>query len=433
MDKRKILQPILALAVVGAGVGTLVALKNTKPEAQREEKKHEGTLVEVRTVQAARHEVRVRAQGTVMPAERVVLMPEITGRVIWQNDELVPGGHLRAGAVVLRIDPRDYQLQLEARRAEVSRAELDLRLEKSQQEVARREWEKFGPKGQAPADGGSLALREPQVQTAEVAVKSAKSALDQARRSLDKTVLKSPFNSLVMTENVDEGQLVGPQTQVATLVGTDRFWVQVSVPVESLSHIRIPGRRGVETGSEARVWAQVGGDRVERTGQVLRILPDLDPGGTMARILVGIDDPLALAESEGSDERLPLLLNSYVQVEIAAPPIDDVIEVPRVALRDGDKVYVMDDQSALRIRDVNIVWRRPDSVLVDGGLEGGERIVTSRLPAPMEGMKLRLDKPHGKQAAAGPAASPSDAPASERARAATEAEPSAPPRAEEKL
>ncbi|MFW5876564.1 MAG: efflux RND transporter periplasmic adaptor subunit [Myxococcota bacterium] len=388
---RKMLQPLLVVLVIGAGAGIMLWLKSTKPQADRVETEERGRLVEVSTVKRGRHEVAVRAQGTVMPARRVVIQPELNGRVVWQNSNLVPGGRLQKGDRIIRIDARDYALALESRKADVSRAKLELKLERSRQEVAKREWDEFGTPEEQEADGGTLALRDPQVKTAAVAVDSARSAYDQAKLNLEKTLLKAPFNALVMQENVDEGQLVGTQTQVATLVGTDRFWVQVSVPVDALPHIRTPDDESDEGGSVVRVWQDVGGERVERTGRVLRILPDLDEGGAMARILVGIDDPLGL---EASDEETvsPMLLNSYVNVEIDAPPIDDVIQIPRTALRDGSRVYVMDEEGKLRIREVQLAWRQPDSVLVRSGLKEGEQLVVSRVPAPVEGMDLRTAK-----------------------------------------
>lgn len=398
---RKLIQPLLVVLVLAAGVSVFLVLKLTKPEAEKVEKSQRALLVEVQRVASGSQKVKVHAQGTVMPARSVVIQPEINGTVVWQNEDLVPGGRLTEGERLVRIDPRDYELALEARKADVSRARLELRLEKSRQEVAAREWEKFGTPEETATDGGTLALREPQVKTARVAVDSAKSAMDQARRNLQKTVLRAPFNALVMQENVDEGQLVGPQTQVARLVGTDQFWVQVSVPVEALSYIRLPGQGGAKEGSEALVWQKVGDTRVQRRGEVLRVLPDLDPGGTMARILVGIDDPVALSDDDGGDEGeadgeplqgmdIPILLNSYVNVEIEGPTLDDVIEVPRVALRDGDQIYVMDDQGKLRIRRVNVAWRRPDTILVSSGLESGEALVVSRVATPVEGTLLRV-------------------------------------------
>lgn len=384
---RTMLQLLLVVAVLAAGVGTLALLRATKPEAQRADQDVTPLLVETLRVERKRHEASVRAQGTVVPARRVSIQPEVSGRVRWQNPELVPGGRISEGQPLIRIDPREYELAVKARQADVSRARLELRMEKGQREVAQREWQKFGGDQADAADGGTLALREPQVRTAQVAVQSAESALEQARLNLARTTIRAPFNALVMEENVETGQLVGPQTNVAVLVGTDRFWVQVSVPVEALASIRVPGRGGAEQGSSARVWQAADGAPIERLGEVIRVLPDLDPGGAMARLLVAIDDPVG--QRADGDPELPMLLNSFVNVEVEAPPLDDVIEVPRAALREGDRVYVMDGDDQLRIRTVQIAWRRPDAVLVRDGLEDGERLITSRVPAPVEGMRLR--------------------------------------------
>ena len=76
-------------------------------------------------------------------------------------------------------------------------------------------------------------------------------------------------------------------------------------------------------------------------------------------------------------------------MEVGAQPIDNAIRLPRVALRNGRSVYVMNDQDQLEIRDVRIAWTEPDAVLVTGGLEANERVVTSRIPTPVPNMLLR--------------------------------------------
>lgn len=391
---RTVLKVVLPMLTVGLGIGAFLGLVTSKPEAERAERPSEGALVEAITVAPARHEVSVIAQGTVLPARRVLIQPEAAGRIVWLSNALVPGGRIRKGERIARIDAREYELSVEARRAEVSRARTELRLERSRQSIARKEWEMFGEKESAPAasegDAGVLALREPQLETAKVAVESAESALHQAELMLSKTTIVAPFNALVVQETAELGQLVTPQAQLATLVGTDQFWVQVAIPVEALASIDIPGVRGKTEGSVARVRQTVGGARIEREGKVVQLLPDLDAGGAMARILVEIEDPLGLTRPEGE---LPMLLNSYVDVEIGARALEDVIEIPRAALREGSRVYVVTSDQTLGIRTVSIAWRREKSVLVGSGLEGGDRVITSRLAAPAEGMPLRVADP----------------------------------------
>jgi len=185
----------------------------------------------------------------------------------------------------------------------------------------------------------------------------------------------------VVSENVDTGQLLSPQTSVARLVGTDEYHVQVSVPVASLRTVR--ARTADAPGSEAKIVQRVGQETIERRAEVIRQLPDLDAGGAMARLLLNIDNPL------GEPGDLPLLLGSFVDVAIAAQPIDDAIRLPRVALRNGRNVYVMNEQDLLEIRDVQIAWTEPDAVLITGGLEPNERVVISRIATPIPNMLLR--------------------------------------------
>ncbi len=404
MNTKTILKGVLPVVILAGGFGLMKLMIATKPEAERRPQQDEALLVEVVEVHATQETVTLTLQGQLLPARQVVLVPEVGGRVQSMSENLVPGGRFAQGETMLRVDGRDYRLAVDSRGAEVNRAELELQLEQGRQVVAQREWQAFG----APeaAEGGSeqgraLALRQPQVETAEVGVRSARSAIQQARLNLQRTTLRAPFNAMVMMENVDVGQLIGPSSQVATLVGTDEFWARVSVPVAQLAHIRFPDRDG--EGSPAVVWQMIGGQRVQRAGRVVRLLPDVDPIGSMARVLIAIEDPLALAEDNDS---LPMLLGSFVQVEIAAGVLEDVIEVPRFATRDGNRVFVMGSDSKLEIRPIDVAWSREDSVLVrassgeGSGLRAGERIVTSRVPTPVAGLPLRVAEAAPQRAAA---------------------------------
>ena len=370
----------LSIGVLVASIAMAFVLVATKEEPPRAEKPLEGTLVEVIQIATSRHEVDLHAKGTVVPAREIVLQPELGGRVIWQSRELVPGGRFKINQPIVRIDPRDYQLAVESFRSKVKRAKLDLRLEGRRGEVATREWTAFGEMD-VTDEQRALAQREPQLEASRLALKAAQSDLKKAQLDLNRTTLRAPFNAMVVSENVDTGQLINPQTSVARLVGTDEYHVQVSVPVSALRSARV--RTADAPGSEALIIQRVGQETIERPGEVIRQLPDLDPGGAMARVLVSIKNPVGHARD------LPLLLGSFVDVAIGAQPIDDAIRLPRVALRNGRNVYVMNEHDLLEIREVQIAWTEPDAVLVTAGLERDERVITSRIATPVPNMLLR--------------------------------------------
>jgi hypothetical protein len=174
--------------------------------------------------------------------------------------------------------------------------------------------------------------------------------------------------------------------------------VQASIPVARLAVIAVPGLNSEEgKGAAVTVVQEIGGKRIERAGRVVRLLGDLDPVGRMARLLVEIDDPLGLKKTpkksggEGAKPapELPLLLGAFVEAAIEADTLTDVVELPRLALRDGDSVYVVDGEGRLAVRTVEVAWRREQTVLVKKGLDAGDEVIVSRLPSAVPGMLIR--------------------------------------------
>jgi hypothetical protein len=402
-----VLRGAMSIAVLAVGMIIFSYFKATRVEPKKVERVVLGELVEVITVTPDRQKVWVPASGQVLPAQQVAMSSELGGRVVWMSEKLIPGGRLVAGDTLVRIDPREYSLALEQQAAQVDRAQTELQLEQSRKEIAVREWQLMGG-GQPPAEG-SLAVRDPQMRTAEAALKAARSGLSQAKLSVTKATVRAPFNAMVHSKAVDLGQLVGPQFSLATLVGTDAFWVQVAIPLERLAWIQVPGVDSATEGALVVISQRLGDKTIIRKGKVLRLLPDLDPMGRMARILVEIPDPLGLDAGKAAagkaaagkaaaldapgaiveKQELPLLIGSYVTVEIEGRAVESAIELPRDAVRGGDAVYVMADDGTLDVRQVSVIWRRPDTVLIGAGLAAGDRVVVSPLPAAVKGMKLR--------------------------------------------
>jgi hypothetical protein len=63
--------------------------------------------------------------------------------------------------------------------------------------------------------------------------------------------------------------------------------------------------------------------------------------------------------------------------------------LPRLALRNADKVYVINDQNRLEIRKVEVISTSEETVLVSTGVEVGDKVVTSTIPAAVDGMEVR--------------------------------------------
>lgn len=378
--------------IIGLSTAIMFALIVLRPKPAKKVPEVVAALVETMVAQPRKERISVTAFGSIQADQTVDMQPQVSGRVIVLSPNLVLGGLVEKDEALLKIDPADFQLAIEQAEAAVTRAQFELEVEQGRQIVAKREWELLDPSLKSTEMGGDLALRRPHLKEKQASLRSAQSTLEKAKLDYERTELKAPFQALVLREMAEVGQLVTPQTNVATLVATEAFRVQVSIPYAWLKWITVP-RTEDETGSLAVIKREVGSsDALIRYGYVIRILGDLDPNGRMVRLLVRVDDPLGLRNEELRDS--PLLLDTYVRVELLGPFVDNVYVIPRKAVREGDKVWIINNENQLEVKPINVLFGRETDVVVDRGVLPGDRIVTSPIPTAIPGMLLKaIDEP----------------------------------------
>lgn len=383
MKKLLIILLIPAVIIFG-GVRAAIFLKNRAGTAKHEEPSELVTSVETFVATAADMPVHLQVTGAVRAAKQVTVVPEVTGRIVKLSKNLIPGSRFKKGQLIARIDPKDYLLNLTQEKSRVDQANLDLQVERGRAAVAEEEWKLIVGDLAEDESVSELALRKPQLQVAEQQTVTARSGVERARLNLQRTVLRAPFNAMVLEKKVDEGQLVGPTTPVAALMGTDELWVTVSVPVAQLASIDIPGVNA-KKGSEATVIQRVGpGNTIVRKGEVIRLQGQLDAQNRTANLLVSIKDPFG-----GEETDLPLLAGAYVEVKIVGRDMSGVFEIPREGLREDAFVWLADKKNRLEKAPVTVGWGTRNQVVITHGLKDGDRIVVSPLSFPMEGMHVK--------------------------------------------
>jgi len=412
---------LVMLVAAGTAFGIAWYWINNMPVAQRKHPKKSAKLVQAKPVSLGSERVTVRVQGTVQAARTIALAPRVPGRVIKVSDSLVPGGRFKTGDEILRLDPQDFEIAVKRRQAEsdraasdcvrlrseitrlqtnITKAESALKIEMGQQAVAAEAYKRLGRK--LNPEDEELVLRKPELRmaqancaaaiaaktaaeaslnAAEAATQAAKLALEQANLDLKRTVLHAPANVIVTEKLVDVGSQVSAATPVARLVGTDEYWVEVSIPVDQLKWVKVPG-------ADARINHEaLMGAGLSRPAQVFRLAASLEPRGRMARLLVSVQDPLSLAS--GNPKQPALILGAYVRVEINGKQLENVVRIPRAALHDGDKVWIKSPKGKLDIRTVTIAWSDAEHVYIKAGLKDGELLITSDMSTPVQGMAVR--------------------------------------------
>jgi hypothetical protein len=100
-----------------------------------------------------------------------------------------------------------------------------------------------------------------------------------------------------------------------------------------------------------------------------------------------IEDPYGLL---GTERKVPLPMGTYVQAEIRGRSAEGLIELPREALRDGDRLFVAGEDDRLEIRNVDVVRATAQRVYLTNTVEAGERVITTAISTPIPGTKLKV-------------------------------------------
>jgi RND family efflux transporter MFP subunit len=402
---RIIVNFLVCIIILGAAVAAVVIINQTEPTAKKiNTTRKSAALVETTTVQRGTYSPKLRVLGTVQSAQDIVLSPRVSGQVIEMASDFVPGGMVYKGDLLLRIDPADYENALSISKSELEQSEASREIELARQELAKKELKML--EGTIDDTNRSLVLREPQIASIEAEVSAAKAAVERAKLDLERTSIYAPFDAQVLTRSVNIGSQVTNGDELGTLIGLDQYWIMATVPVRSLRWVQFPklsapGKAGdpdVATSKDAvtgNLSADVKGSKVilrnqdawgkdvYREARVARMIGTLDQQTRLARVLITVDDPLGY-ESDVP----PLILETLIETEIHARPIEDVVRLQREYVRDKDTVWLMKDDK-LEIRQIDVEFRDAQYAYIRSGLETGDEVVTTTLATVAEGVGLR--------------------------------------------
>ena len=385
MNKSKRILSITVLLIFAAAVSAFLVFTGPKIRKKKPDNRKISTPVKVMNMETEESQVVIEAMGKVIASRTVTVQPRVSGKVIWKNSKLIPGGIFKKGQYLVKIDPEDYKLSIRNKEADLSNAVLNLKLEKGKQGVAEKEYKMLGR--ELTDDEKKLVLREYYGSYAQKAVDSAEASLKKAENDLARTVLKAPFNSVVVENYSEVGSVVSTSSQIVKIAGSDSYWVLLSVPVEKIKWIEVPEDK--RKGSQVKLFSEnVWGKDVYRTGEVIRIGADLQDSGYMSKVIVRIDDPLSLKKE---NKGLPkLIIGMYLNAQITGKTIEKCIKIPRTALKENDTIYFTGDDMKMMIDTPEVLFKGRNDVIIKGEKFDGMLLVVSTVPSPAEGIPLKI-------------------------------------------
>jgi len=388
------LSPLLkAVTIVGAGLLGLVLLIVFRPRPEAQEPPRRIPLVVTAPADVRSGHLTIRGNGNVRPKSEIVLSPQVAGRVEWVAPAFASGGRFRKGDLLLRIEEADYLNRVEAASAAVAQRRVEVLQWEEEQALAREEYQRLlereGMDAPDSASLSSLIFREPQLQAARAALRSAEAQLADARLALDRTRIRAPFDGVVRAKSVDVGQYVAPAQSLGSLYDTGE--VEVVVPLTDTEAALVDGlwRAGAgdrETRIPATVQATFGGRSYEWPAYVDRAEGALNEQTRTVDVVVRVPDPF-VADETG---RPPLLLGTYATVDIQGESRASYVALPRTALRNGAAVYVVVQDTLLVVRSAATLQEIDGEVLVAADIQAGEPLVISPLDIVTDSMVVEV-------------------------------------------
>ena len=382
----KIKRAVLPLLVIVIALGLTLVLLESRKSPKPHDTPYLGPLVEVVELVESSHQVIVSGTGSAQARYEVSITPQVKGRVSELSPQMVAGGIFHKGELLFAIEEIDYQLATSLAQANLAQTELELLRSENMATLARKEWAALNP--DSVAEPNPLVVYEPQLKSTRAQREAAQAKVKQAELNLQRTRVFAPFNCYVRSEQLEVGKFVNAGSPVATVAGVDQIEIVVPLSLDELVWLQVPRIGSEQKGSLAKVELQSGGQTFRWQGEITRAMGEIDPRNRMARVVVTVTEPF-VQSAEGAKLLNNLLPGMFVEVHLQGEEISDVISVPRGALHDNDTLWIVDEENRLHIREIDILRRERDEVLIRAGLNASEKIVLTNLSGAAEGMLLR--------------------------------------------
>jgi RND family efflux transporter MFP subunit len=338
--------------------------------------------VSIAPVSGVDEPVTIEATGSFQPDESSDVAPEASGRVVATPVDV--GDFVKAGQVLVRIQGIDAGLRLDESRAAVARADANVKLAESQNNLAQTTAQRYaallatGDVSKTVADQARTQAETSvqSVNTARASLAEARAQLAQAEKAVSDVVVAAPFAGYISARAVSVGEYVQPSTSVVTLLKIDPLRLQLTIP-------------GVQAGQIS-------------LGQRVAARVDAFPDRSFDGIVTAIN-PSISAESRSFtvEARVPNRDAALKPGMFAVAAVDQgrtqrALIVPRAAVvedvnTNSFRLFVVDDQKRARLRIVQLAARQQgDTVRILTGIQEGEHVATSNLADLYDGSQVTI-------------------------------------------
>jgi len=411
---RKVLLVLVPIVLLAGGALGASYLVRTKPKVEPSPPTERVWTVDAVNVRLTDEQPDLQLFGKIFAARQIQVRALVTGQVIKLHPNLVEGGLVRRGEVILAIDEFEYRsvlkesesrlteatariVEREAKRIAETRAlesdreilavltrdlerakELAARGNLSAQAVDHKRLELSRQQRAITLRQNGIDTETARLEQERAGIERLEVAVQRARYDLERTSVRAPFDGVLQSVTAEVGQRLGVLDSVGTLTDTGSLEARFHISDAQYGRLTASGQGVI--GRTARVIWRVGQRKLALNAVVARVGAQIDSASG------GIE---LFARIEGADSAASLRPGAFVEVLIPDRTYTNVARVPETVLHPGDIVYGVKDGRLVE-RRTEIVARVGNDVLLRGELSDGDRLVTTQSVAIAPGLRVEL-------------------------------------------
>lgn len=420
MKKGAIFKTIRVIVILVAAVVIAQLLVKLRPEAERRVVTETGRLVEVLPAKSEKIHMYIEAYGTVKPRRALRLVAEVRGQIVDIDPSYEEGSFIKKGTSLIKIDPRNYQLEVKRGKVQIKQAEAEIKhlnqevlnlkarikIAKSDVSLAKKEYLRLKQLidkkiiAQSTLDKteqsylaslerlqgleNQMALTGPQKEQLKAQRDMAKVMLQAAKLDLERTRIVAPYDGWALEKAIEVGQHVTDGQYLGRIYSAGELDIEVQIPVKDFRWF--PAELDPNAPPDADIIFESGGTQHIWKGHVARIKAQLEEKTRTLPVVIEVNQGLAAGTNQSTFRLRP---GMFVTIKIKGIGINRAFVLPRHVVYPDDVVYTVHDNH-IKITPVNILRSYKESVIVDKGLSDGDLIVKTPLSTVTDGMMVRL-------------------------------------------
>jgi RND family efflux transporter MFP subunit len=368
---------VIGIIVIALMAGVWRAMNNKRAQqSAASAPAAEQTLVELASSDVMTAELRDITQGLpISGTVKAVNYAVIKARVAGELKEVLAreGDVVKAGAVLARIDPTEYQRRWHQAAEQAAAA-------KSQMEIAQRQWDS----NKALVDQGfiSKAAMDNSAASYQGAIATQNAAIagaEVARKALDDATLRAPFAGIVSGRAAQVGERVSIDAKLMELVDLNQLEVEVPLsPSESMD---------VQVGQIASL--QIEDRQTSVNAKVKRISPSAQTGSRSVLIYLTLDKAEGLRHGLFAKGILGLGKSQVLAVPLSAVRTDRAVPYVQVVEQIGDQLQVTHKAVTLGVRGMDMTQTASETMVAVTGLTQGNTVLKGQVGALREGIRVK--------------------------------------------